>query len=110
MLLLTNKLKLGVSNRRSKFEINMEILTEIQNGCVLPTRIMYRTNISWNPLCETLKALSTQGLIEIKDDDADKRSKKLYRITEKGAQVLRYFNKSKELIELRAPPPLIQKY
>jgi predicted transcriptional regulator len=99
-----------VPNRRSKFEINMEILTEIQNGCALPTRIMYRTNISWNPLRQTLNALSTQGLIEIAYDDADKRSKKLYRITEKGAQVLRYFNKSKELIELRGPPPLIQKF
>ena len=88
----------------------MEILTEIQNGCALPTRIMYRTNISWSPLRQTLNALSTQGLIEIAYDDVDKRSKKLYRITEKGAQVLRYFNKSKELIDLRAPPPLIQKY
>jgi predicted transcriptional regulator len=88
----------------------MEILTEIQNGCVLPTRIMYRTNISWSPLCQTLNALSNQGLIETSFDDSDKRSKKLYRITEKGSQVLRYFNKSKELIDLKATPNLTQKY
>ena len=87
----------------------MEILTEIQNGCALPTHIMYRTNISWNPLRQTLNALSTQGLIEIAYDNADKRSKKLYRITEKGAQVLRYLNKSMELVETRAPPTLAQK-
>ena len=67
---------------------------------------MYRANILWSPLCQALNTLSTQGLIETAYDDADKRSKKLYRITEKGAQVLGYFNKSRELVETRAPPIL----
>ena len=64
---------------------------------------MYRANILWSPLCQALNTLATQGLIETAYDDADKRSKKLYRITEKGAQVLGYFNKSRELVETRAP-------
>jgi predicted transcriptional regulator len=88
-------------NRRSKFEISIQILEEIQGGCTRPTRIMFRTNLSWISLRRTLNALSQKRLIESHYSDGDKRSKKVYRITEKGAEVLRYFNKSIGLLDTR---------
>jgi predicted transcriptional regulator len=47
-----------MANRRSKLEIYVDILQEIMNGTVIPTRIMYAANLSWKPLQETLKSLA----------------------------------------------------
>ena len=88
-------------SRRSKFEIYVDILTEIKSGAVLPTRIMYGANLSWKPLKEILKTLTAQGLIEEQSmDDGDKRTKKAYAVTEKGDNVLKYFNRAKGLMEM----------
>lgn len=46
--------------RRSRFEIYVDILTEIKRGTGLPTRIMYGTNVSWNPLKNTLEKLKAK--------------------------------------------------
>ena len=96
-----------MTNRRSKLEIYVDILQEIMNGTVIPTRIMYAANLSWKPLQETLKSLCSQELIEeIETDDGDKRTKRAYKITEKGFNVLRYFNKAKELVGKEASPEI----
>jgi predicted transcriptional regulator len=90
-----------VSNRRSKFEIYIDILAEIKSGTVIPTRIMYGANLSWKPLKQILKTLIAQGLIvEQSMDEDDKRTKKAYSLTEKGDNVLKYFNRAKGLLEL----------
>jgi predicted transcriptional regulator len=87
-------------SRRSKFEIYIDILTEIRNGTVIPTRIMYGANLSWKPLKQILKNFITQGLIvERVSEDGDKRKRKTYALTEKGDNVLRYFSKAKGLME-----------
>ena len=89
-----------MTNRRSKLEIYIDILEEITNGVTIPTRIMYGANLSWKPLQQILKSLVTQELIvEYLAEDGDKRTKKAYKLTEKGMNVLRYFNKAKELVE-----------
>jgi len=88
-------------SRRSKFEIYVDILTEIKSGTVIPTRIMYGANLSWKPLKQILKTLTAQGLIvEQSMDKGDKRTKKAYALTEKGENVLKYFNRAKGLMEL----------
>ncbi len=90
-----------MSGRRSRFEMYVDILTEIRNGTVLPTRIMYGTNLSWKPLKQMLKTLTAQGIIEAQSmDDGDKRTNKSYALTEKGEKVLTYFNRAKGLLEL----------
>jgi len=89
-----------MSSRRSKFEIYIDILTEIKRGTVIPTRIMYGANLSWKPLEQTLKTLIAQGLIIEQSMDDDKRTKKAYALTEKGENVLKYFNRAKGLLEL----------
>lgn len=91
---------LGMSVRRSKFEICIDIISLIKNGTVIPTRIMYHANLSWNPLKEILNTLCLQGVIqEISGDREDKRTKRNYVLTEKGENILRYFNKAKCLME-----------
>ena len=97
-----------MSSRRSKFEIYIDILALIKGGVALPTRIMYSANLSWKPLCQILKSLVAQGLVEEHSmDGGDKRTKKIYGITEKGDNVLRYFNRAKDLMELEVTSPFI---
>jgi len=94
-------LRTVMSSRRSKFEIYIDILTEIKSGTVIPTRIMYGANLSWKPLKQILKTLTAQGLIvEQSMDDDDKRTKKAYALTERGDNVLKYFNRAKGLLDL----------
>lgn len=96
-----------MTNRRSKLEIYIDILEEVRNGVIIPTRIMYGANLSWKPLQQILKSLVTQELIvEYMTEERDKRTKKAYKLTEKGLNVLRYFNKAKELVEKETMPEI----
>lgn len=89
-----------MTGRRSKFEIYINILEEINGGTNIPTKIMYATNLSWKPLQQILQSLLSQELIvEHRTEDGDKRTKKFYQLTDKGINVLRYFVKAKELVE-----------
>ena len=95
--------------RRSKLEIYVEIMEEMRNGTILPTRIMYATNLSWKPLQQMLKSLVNQELIEEFDaDENDQRSNKIYRITEKGQNVLLYFGKVKVVLEEKKPVEIMK--
>ena len=90
-----------MSSRRSKFEIYIDILAEIKGGTVIPTRIMYGVNLSWKPLKQILETLTAQMLIEEQSmGDIDKRTRKVYALTEKGENVLNYFNRAKGLMEM----------
>ena len=64
-----------MSSRRSRFEIYVDILTEIMNGSKKPTKIMYAANLSYQPLKLILQSLLDQGLIEEEDGKIkDKRT------------------------------------
>ena len=80
--------------KRSRLEIYLDILRVIKNGVQKPTRIMYSTNLSWNPLQEILTSLIAQNLITVNDDG----NRKNYEITEKGRTALKYFNQAKKLV------------
>jgi predicted transcriptional regulator len=95
-----------MSTRRSKFEIYVDILTQIKGGVNIPTRIMYSSNLSWKPLKEILESLQTVGLIEKNfSEGGDKRSKEVYRVTKKGEEVLIYFKKAMETMGTRPVSP-----
>ena len=79
----------------------VDILISIHAGFRKPTNIMHQANMSWMPLCEMLDSLLDQGLIRTIDSSiVDKRTKRLYEITRKGLNVLEYYRKSLEFIEL----------
>ncbi|NQT08955.1 hypothetical protein HQ586_07755, partial [Candidatus Bathyarchaeota archaeon] len=73
-----------MSNRRSKLEITLDVLKAVRDGVDKPTRIMYMTNLSWNPTQELLERLVMGGHLEVTEERTEKRSKKRYVITEKG--------------------------
>jgi predicted transcriptional regulator len=96
-----------MSNRRSRFEIYVDVLTEIMNGANKPTKIMYGANLSYKPLKGILKSLLSQGLIEEEAGNIkDKRTKVQYILTHKGINVVRYYSKAKDLIEISSPKDL----
>ena len=93
-----------MSSRRSRFEIYVDVLSEIKNGSNKPTQIMYAANLSWRPLQEILRSLVGQGLIaEIEEEIKDKRTKVQFDLTMKGDNVVRYYSKAKSLIEIQRP-------
>jgi predicted transcriptional regulator len=91
-----------VGSKRSRIEIYLDVLQAIRKGIFKPTRIMYRTNLSWKPLMEVLNAMIEQDLIASEDI----HNHVIYKITEKGMDVLKYFNKAMELIEIKSPQKL----
>lgn len=94
--------KLDMSRRRSQLEIYLDVLWLIKNGTNKPTRIMYGANLSWKPLQRVLNSMVDQGLIVEVDarSKKDKRTTVCYETTQKGENVIRYFNKAKDLIEI----------
>ena len=85
--------------RRSRFEIYVDVLTEIKNGTILTTKIMYGANLSWTTLIETLEKLTAQGLVDEQPIEGNKRTKKIYTLTGKGDNVLNYINLINEILE-----------
>lgn len=88
-----------MTRRRSKLEIYIEVLSIIKSGTSKPTRVMYDANLSWDHLHRVLNPMLKQGLIEEVDTTQergrDKRTSKRYMLTQKGENVLRYFNDTK---------------
>ena len=76
--------------RRSRLEIYFDILKVIDRGTHKPTRIMYKTNLSWTSLNEIFKTLIKGGFIR---EELRKKSKR-YHITDKGKNALYYYLKS----------------
>jgi len=98
-----------MKTRRSKLEIYLEVLKIVKGGMDKPTRIMYQANISWQPLMKILTSMVSQELIEEIDMTngrrRDKRTSRIYVITMKGEQVIRYFKgvKDFELMDVNIP-------
>ena len=91
-----------MTRRRSKLEIYLDVLWVIKNGTRKPTRIMYGANLSWKPLQRILDSMMSQDLIREVDasHSRDKRTNIFYEITQKGENVVKYFNRAKDLLEL----------
>ncbi|MBA7628113.1 hypothetical protein ES703_35583 [subsurface metagenome] len=85
-----------MSIRRSRFEIMLEVLAAVRGGEDKPTRIMYAVNLSWGPTSRMLFSLVEQGLLELRI--ASGRSRKRYVITERGVNVIDYFDKAQEIL------------
>ena len=94
-----------MSARRSKFQLSVEVLSQIKQGERKPTRIMYSANLSWKSLKEILDSLVSQELVEEElVGRSSKRAKKRYMITEKGENVLEYYSVVSGLIEIEPNP------
>ena len=97
-----------MKRRRSKLEVYLDVLWTIKSGTQKPTRIMYESNLSWKPLQRTLNSLASQGLVAEyePDDNRDRRTTICYELTQKGENVLKYFKRAEDLLELEISPKL----
>jgi predicted transcriptional regulator len=86
-----------VVNKRSKLEIYLDVLKAIRKGTNKPTRIMYRTNLSWKILMGILDSLVQQEFIAVETQGRHK----VYNVTEKGKNVLEYFKEAFQLVTIQ---------
>jgi len=89
-----------MSRRRSRLDIVLKVLSVVREGVDKPTRIMYAANLSWKPTQHILGSLVQRGLLREIEDAGSRRSKRRYEITEKGANVVSYFERAKGLLEV----------
>ena len=63
---------------------------------------MYEANLSWKPLQRILESMTSQGLIEKMDasNNRDKRTNTVFTITQKGENIINYFNRGKEFLKI----------
>ena len=84
-------------SKRGRLEIYLDIIEAVRKSPQKPTRIMYKANLSWKPFMEILRSLQDQGLIDV----AQTGNHTTLKITEKGKNVLKYFNEAMKLVEIR---------
>jgi len=90
-----------MSQRRSQLEISLKILDSVRNGLEKPTRIMYASNMSWRRANRMLCSLVDQGLVaEVIDTRRGVKSRRRYKITEKGISVLDYFDEGRKILQI----------
>lgn len=86
--------------RRSKLDIMLTVLRAVAEGEEKPTKIMYAANMSWNLTQRVFEDLVRQGLLEVHEIEGGRRSRRRYRLVEKGRNVLAYFEGAKELLKI----------
>jgi len=89
-----------MSKRRSMLDIVLDVLSVVRDGVDKPTRIMYAANLSWRPTQRILKMMVERGLLKVVETEGDGRTKRRYLITERGLNILEYFERAKELLNL----------
>ena len=80
--------------KRNKTQMYIDVLRAVKDGLKKPTRIMYRSNLSWRPLKNILDELATLGLVERKTVNPQNgyRKRAIYMITKKGAKIVQKAN------------------
>ena len=94
-----------MKKRRSRLELNLEVLKVIKEGSKKPTKIMNRAGLTWDSLQTTLNGLRVRGFIDEIDvsGSRDKRSSNEYQITSKGNNIIKYYVIARDLIKLDVP-------
>jgi len=96
--------------RRSRLELYLDVLGAVKRGIDKPTCIMYEANLSWKPLKRLLGHMMDMNLVEEIDLSGtrrrDKRTDKNYRLTQKGENVIRYFNEARITLNLEDVIPM----
>jgi predicted transcriptional regulator len=76
--------KSNALGRRSRTEMMVDVLRAVRGGAVLPTTVMYRSNLSWSVCQHLLKHLAAKGLLETRP----KGERRLIVLTPKGSLAL----------------------
>jgi len=76
------------SKKRSRLDQVIDVLAAIESGEYKPTRIMYKTTLSWNPLADILQKLVSAGFVEKRLKGNAEHSMPTYYVTAKGKEFL----------------------
>lgn len=87
------------SARRSRMEVEIDIMQAISDGAGRPTHIMYRSNLSWSVMQSFIRSMESQGLLVIRAAEG----RKSYALTEKGQRVLETYHSVKKQLDIVAP-------
>jgi predicted transcriptional regulator len=95
-------------NRRSKLEIYIEMLVNVKKGVDKPTQLMYASNLNWNLFKSVLGMMLKNGHVREIDTSGrdsprilkDNRTKRIYRLTEKGEEVVKYLSSERDITRL----------
>ena len=83
--------------RRSRTEVDGEILNAINQGIVKPTPIMYACKLSWKAVKTRITGLLDRGLVvEVKT--SSKLSPIHYKLTERGKKFVEAWNDIREML------------
>jgi predicted transcriptional regulator len=75
--------------RRSLLQIRIDILRVVMQGYGKPTQIMYKANLSWTVLQAQLRSFLEGGMLRVEEYGSRRR----YTATEKGADMVRSYQK-----------------
>ena len=95
-------------SRRSKLEIYIEILANVKRGVDKPTQLMYASNLNWNLFKSVMGMMMRNGHIQEIDTTIrgsphslkDNRTKRIYKLTEKGEEVVKYLSAERDITRL----------
>ena len=90
-----------MSTRRSKLDIQLEVLKAVRAGVDKPTRIIYAVNMSWKPVRKMIDNIVVRGLISVITDTGGNVTKRRYEITEKDVSAITYLEGAKELVDIK---------
>jgi len=79
------------SKKRSRLDQVLDVLAAIESGEYKPTRIMYKTTLSWNPLAAILHKLVSAGFVERRQKGNAGHCKPTYYVTAQGREFLRSY-------------------
>jgi predicted transcriptional regulator len=83
-----------LQGRRSHIEMMVHVLDAIRSGADKPTRVMYKSNLSWSVCQSLLSHLAERGFVKVVPDGPRRR----YELTLSGSEVLSSFTRVAEAI------------
>lgn len=83
--------------RRNKTDIVFDMLKAIQDkgGVIIPTHLLYKSNLSHNRLKQYVKELKAKALVA----EDEKKGKTVFILTDKGAEFLQNYKQLKEFTD-----------
>jgi predicted transcriptional regulator len=87
------------THRRSRLELNLDVLKAIYNGRQAPSRVVYAANLSYDRVVNCIEFLVEQNLVQ----RIEGITKKRYTITDRGKNVINYFYEIEKLMGRTKP-------
>ncbi len=88
-----------MSPRRSKLELSLDVLRLANDGVRTPAEMMGRVGLPLGHMHQIINSVVSQGLVREVGEGSD-LTERCYEITEKGANILRYFSQVEDIEEI----------